>query len=96
MVILKMTTTIQIDDGIKRKLFKIKLKLEEKKGSAVTYNEIIEYLIKHININLIKKKNMKEFRRFEGILPESALEEYLNEKKRELQREERRAPFKRT
>jgi len=88
-----MTTTIQIDDDVKKKLFKIKLKLEEEKGSAVTYNEIIEYLIKHQKINLLKKKNMKEFRRLEGILPESALEEYLEEKKRDLEREERRAPL---
>ena len=91
-----MTTTIQIDDGIKRKLFKIKLKLEEEKGSAVTYNEIIEYLIKHQETNLIKKKNMKEFRRFEGILPEYALKEYLDEKKEDLDHEERKAPLKST
>jgi len=90
-----MPTTIQIDDNIKNKLFKIKLKLEEQKGSAVTYNEIIEFLIKNQKFNLIKKKNLKEFRRFEGILPESALEEYLREKEKELEREESRAPLKR-
>jgi hypothetical protein len=91
-----MTTTIQIDDNIKKQLFKIKLKLEEQKGSAVTYNEIIEFLIKHQKTNIIKKKNMKEFRRFEGILPSSTLEEYLEEKKKELEREELRAPLKKT
>ena len=37
-----MTTTIQIDDKTKNKLFKIKLKLEEEKGSSISYNEIIE------------------------------------------------------
>ena len=89
-----MTTTIQIDDNIKKQLFKIKLKLEEQKGSAVTYNEIIEFLIKHQKTNIIKKKNMKEFRRFEGILPASALVDYLEEKKKELEREELRAPLK--
>ena len=89
-----MTTTIQVDDEIKKKLFKIKLKLEEERGSAVTYNEIIEYLIRHQKTNIIKKKNMEEFRRFEGILPASALEEYLEEKKKELEREELRAPLK--
>ena len=80
----------------KKKLFKIKLKVEEEKGSAVTYNEIIEYLINYQEINLIKKKNMKEFRRFEGILPKSALKEYLDEKKKDLDHEERRAPLKST
>ena len=61
----------------------------------MTYNEIIEFLIKNQKFNLIKKKNLKEFRRFEGILPESALEEYLREKEKELEREESRAPLKR-
>jgi predicted helicase len=89
-----MTTTIQIDDNIKKQLFKIKLKLEEQKGSAVTYNEIIDFLIRHQKTNIIKKKNMEEFRRFEGILPASALDEYLEEKKKELEREELRAPLK--
>ena len=90
-----MPTTIQIDDNIKNKLFKIKLKLEEQKGSAMTYNEIIEFLIKNQKFNLIKKKDLKEFRCFEGILPESALEEYLKEKEKELEREESRASLKR-
>jgi len=39
---------------------------------------------------------MKEFRRFEGILPKSALKEYLDEKKKDLDHEERRAPLKST
>ena len=77
-----MTTTIQVDDEIKKKLFKIKLKLEEEKGSAVTYNEIIDFLIRHQKTNILKMKNMEEFRRFEGILPASALDEYLEEKKK--------------
>jgi len=89
-----MTTTIQVDDEIKKKLFKIKLKLEEEKGSAVTYNEIIDFLIRHQKTNILKKKNMEEFRRFEGILPASALDEYLERKKKELEREELRAPLK--
>jgi hypothetical protein len=89
-----MTTTIQIDDNIKKKLFKIKLKLEEEKGSSVTYNELISFLIRNQKTNILKKKNMIDFRRFEGILPESALEEYFKEKKKELKEEERRAPLK--
>lgn len=91
-----MTTTIQIDDNIKKKLFKIKLKLEEQKGSSVTYNEIIDFLIKNQRISLIKKRNMKDFRRFEGILPEPVMDEYLAEKKKELEREENKAPLPRS
>ena len=59
-----MTTTIQIDDEIKKKLYKIKLKLEEEKGSAVIYNEIIDYLIHHQSTNIIRKANLQEFRKF--------------------------------
>jgi len=77
-----MTTTIQIDDNIKKQLFKIKLKLEEQKGSAVTYNEIIDFLIRHQKATIIKKKNMEEFRRFEGIIHAALLDEYLEEKKK--------------
>ena len=58
---IKMTTTIQVDDEIKKKLFKIKLKLEGEKGSAVTYNEIIDFLIRHQKTSIIKKKNMEEY-----------------------------------
>ena len=88
-----MTTTIQIDDEIKKKLFKIKLKLEEEKGSAVTYNEIIEYLIKNQSTNIIRKKDLIEFRKLKGILPKSAMSMYLEEKRKELIMEEERAPL---
>jgi hypothetical protein len=36
---------------------------------------------------------MKEFRQFEGMLSEPVMEEYLAEKKRELEREEKMAPL---
>lgn len=87
-----MTTTIQIDDETKKKLFQIKLELERKKGSSITYNELINFLIRNQRINLIEKVNMKEFRQFEGILEESALEEFLKEKKKQLKREEEKVP----
>ena len=85
-----MTTTIQIDDEVKKILFRLKLKLEEQKGHSVSYNEIIKFLIKNQKINLLNRKNLKDFRKFEGILPKNALKEYLVEKKRELKREEER------
>ena len=37
---------------------------------------------------------MKDFRKFEGILPDSTLDLYYKEKKKDLEREERRAPLK--
>lgn len=88
-----MTTTIQIDDDTKKKLFQIKLELEKERGSSVSYNELINYLLNNQKINLIEKVNMKEFRQFEGIIEESALDEFLRERKKQLEKEEGKAPF---
>jgi len=85
-----MTTTIQIDDKTKNKLFKIKLKLEEEKGSSISYNEIIEYLLDHQSTNVIRKKDLQEFRKLKGILPKSAMSSYLEEKQKELILEEKK------
>ena len=89
-----MTTTIQIDDETKKKLFKIKLRLEEQKGSGITYNEIIEYLIESQSLNIIRKTSLQEFRNLKGILPKSAKKIYLEEKRKDLIREEKLAPLK--
>lgn len=88
-----MTTTIQIDDETKQKLFEIKLSLERKKGSAITYNDLINFLLENQITHNIARINMKDFRDFEGILPDSALDLYYEEKKKELEREEQRAPL---
>ena len=79
-----MTTTIQIDDETKKKLFRIKLRLEEQKAQAVTYNDLIEYLIASQPSNLIRKSNLQEFRSLKGILPKSAMKTYLDEKRKDL------------
>lgn len=88
-----MTTTIQIDDKTKKKLFQIKLELERKRGNSISYNELINFLLENQIKYNIQNKNMKEFRKFEGILPGSALDLYYKEKKKELEREERKAPL---
>ena len=89
-----MTTTIQIDDETKKKLFRIKLKLEEQKEEAITYNDLIEYLIENQPSNLIRKSNLQEFRSLKGILPKSAKKTYLDEKRKDLNEEEKLAPIK--
>ena len=89
-----MTTTIQIDDETKKKLFRIKLRLEEQKGQAITYNDLIEYLIESQPSNMIRKSNLQEFRSLKGILPKSAMKTYLDEKRKELNEEEKLAPIK--
>ena len=89
-----MTTTIQIDDETKKKLFRIKLRLEEQKGESITYNDLIEYLIENQPSNQIRKKNLEEFRKLKGILPKSAIKTYLNEKRKDLKEEEKIAPIR--
>ena len=87
-----MTTTIQIDDEIKKKLFNIKLKLEEEKGNSVTYNEIIKYLIDHQSLSMVRKNDLQEFQKLKGILPKSAMIIYLEEKQKDLIMEEKKIP----
>jgi len=89
-----MTTTIQIDDETKKLLFRIKLRLEEQKGEAITYNDLIGYLIESQPSNLIRKANLQQFRSLKGILPKSAKKSYIDEKKKDLREEENLAPFK--
>ena len=89
-----MTTTIQIDDETKKILFRIKLRLEEQKGEAITYNDLIGYLIESQPLNLIRKSNLQQFRKLKGILPKSAKKSYIEEKKKDLKEEEKLAPFK--
>ncbi|MBA7651672.1 hypothetical protein ES703_59491 [subsurface metagenome] len=89
-----MTTTIQIDDETKKKLFRIKLRLEEQKGEAITYNDLIEYLIESQSSNLIRKSNLQEFRSLKGILPKSTKKTYLDERRKDLNQEEKLAPIK--
>ncbi|MFW5895475.1 MAG: hypothetical protein ACOCT9_01895 [archaeon] len=91
-----MTTTIQIDDTIKKKLFQIKLKIEQEKGSSITYNEIIDYLIKNQATNILRKKNLEKIREFKGILPKGTLSELLEERERELIQEEKKAPLQKS
>jgi len=89
-----MTTTIQIDDETKKKLFRIKLRLEEQKEEAITYNDLIKYLIESQPSNLIRKSNLQDFRSLKGILPKSAKKTYLDEKRKDLNEEEKLAPIK--
>ncbi len=41
-----MTTTIQISEDVKTKLFQVINRLEKQRGRRVTYNEALRYLLK--------------------------------------------------
>ena len=88
-----MTSTIQINDDTKRKLFQIKLRLEKEKGSSISYNELINFLLKNQSTMVFKRENLREFRKLRGILPKSTLEHYLVEHEEERKNEERRVPL---
>ncbi len=88
-----MTSTIQIDDDTKRKLFQIKLKLEKERGVAISYNELINFLLKNQSSTILKRENLQEFRKLKGILPKSALKDYLVDHEEERKSEERRIPL---
>lgn len=88
-----MPTTIQIDKSTKKKLFQIKLKLEEEKGSPVTYNEIVNFLINNQATNIVRRKALESFREFKGILPKETLREFQKERRKELIKEEKKAPL---
>ena len=89
-----MPTTIQIDEETKKKLFKIKLKIEEQKGNAISYNDLIEYLLENQPLNIIRKASLQQFRSLKGFLPKSVKELYNEEKRKDLLREEKLAPLK--
>ncbi len=88
-----MTSTIQIDDDTKKKLFQIKLKLGKEKGSSISYNELINFLLKNQSTVCFKRENLREFRRLKVILPKSVLKEYLIEHEEERKKEERHTPL---
>lgn len=91
-----MPTTIQIDESTKKKLFQIKLKLEQQKGAPMTYNEIINFLIKNQTTNLFQKQKLENFRNLRGIISQDALDELHAERKKELIREEKKAPLQKS
>lgn len=88
-----MTTSIQLDEETKKKLFNLKLDLEKERGQPVTYNELIEYLLEEQRRTANRSKNLKEFRKLKGTLPKDTLKYYFDEKRKELDREERLAPL---
>ena len=90
-----MTTTIQIDDDTKERLFLLKLDLEKQRGKPISYNDLIEYLLKTQYRSSNKAKYIKEFKKLKGSLPKDALKEYLEEKRKNVEREEKIVPMNR-
>ncbi len=76
-----MVTTIQVDSQTKDKLFHLKLKISELEGRNVSYNEIIQRLLK--DFKSTKKNiviNRLTMRKYCGTLPKNALKDWQEEK----------------
>lgn len=85
----KLTTTIQIDDNTKKELFHLKLDLEKHRGEPISYNEVIVHLLNNLYRNINGGKHIKEFKKLRGSLPKDALNMYYEEKRNDLEKEEK-------
>jgi len=62
------TTTIQISENTKSKLFRLINKLEKNWGRRVTYDEAIEFLFIEKESKVNKEEFLNNIKKFQGIL----------------------------
>ena len=82
-------TTIQLDKKVKDELFYLKNKIEKKLGKSINYNELIRILLQNNKV-FPMSNNLKEFRKFRGILSKKVLDNFQLERKFDLESEEKR------
>lgn len=80
-----MVTTIQLKEPTKLALFEIKNHLENVFGRSMSYDEVIEYLVKTSQVDIPFSRSVRRFRGFLGaegrqIYEKLRKEELLNEK----------------
>lgn len=63
-----MTTTIQISEETKKKLFLVMNQLENKWGRRITYDEAIKFLLQEEKNEVDKNQFLKNIKKFQGIL----------------------------
>jgi hypothetical protein len=81
-------TTIQLDKKVKDELFYLKNKIEKKLGKSINYNELIRILLQNNKVFQMSN-NLKEFRKFKGILSKKVLDTFQVERKFDLESEEK-------
>ncbi len=85
-----MTTTIQISDETKKKLFMVMNLLEKKWGRRVTYDETIKFLLQEEIEETDKNKFLINIKKYQGILKSSETRKLLRELREEdYEREQR-------
>jgi len=84
-----MTTTIQISEETKEKLFMIINQLEKKRGSRVTYDEAIKFLFKEEK-EFRREVFLENIRKYQGILKPNEGKELLKElREKDYEREQK-------
>ena len=74
-----MTTTIQISEETKKKLFMIMNRLEKEGGRRVTYDEAIKFLFKEEKIEFQREKFLDNIRKYQGVLKPNEGKDLLKE-----------------
>jgi hypothetical protein len=87
-----MTPNIQIDESTMRRLSMIKEKLEQQQDRVMGYGEVIDFLVDNLATDLFHTEDLDTFRAL-GRDSEGALDELRRERKKELLREEKKAPL---
>ena len=80
-------TTIPVDKQTKSQLFILKNNLEKVEGRAISYNELVQILLRNMQ-HTRERKKLGEFRKFRGSLPKDAVRIFEAERLKDLQAEE--------
>ena len=85
-----MTTTIQISEETKKKLFLVMNNLEKKWGRRVTYDEAIKFLLQGEKDEVNREQFLNNIKKFQGILKPGEGKELLKELRKESHEREKR------
>lgn len=85
-----MTTTIQISDETKKKLFMVMNLLEKKWERRVTYDEAIKFLLQKEMEETDKNKFLINIKKYQGVLKSSETRKLLRELREEDYEREKR------
>jgi hypothetical protein len=82
-VVIDISTTIQISEKTRDRLFQVINKLEKKVGKRLSYNDAIEYLLELQESEIDKKELLTNIRKYMGVLEEGEGKKLLKELRRE-------------
>ena len=87
-MVIYISTTIQINEDVKKKLFQIINQLERIHGKRFSYNDAIKYLFEELHLNIDKQEFLANIEKYIGILEEGEGRKLLRELRRaEIEKE---------